>query len=218
MDSDRLAEARALMVEQQLRGRGITDERVLAVMAIVPRHEFVSVDRREHAYSDEPVPIPAGQTVSQPYIVAAMIESLRLQASDKVLEIGTGTGYQAAVLSQLSRSVFTIERHETLAAIAGENLRQLGYLHVTVVVGDGTRGLPEHAPYDAIIVAAAAPRVPPALLEQLAEGGRLIIPVGSRHEQFLHLLYKHDDRVTTSVLEPCRFVPLLGEEGFEGGD
>ena len=215
MAFDPYEQVRLKMVGEQLRGRGIRDERVLAAMSRVPRHEFVAREFQDKAYGDYPVPVPAQQTVSQPYIVAAMIESLELLGYEKALEIGTGTGYQAAVLAELARVVYTIERHETLARIARENLERLGYRNVQVVHGDGTLGLPQHAPFDAIIVAAAAPQVPPALVEQLASDGRMIVPVGTRESQTLQLIHKRGEGVLATTLEGCRFVPLLGEEGFE---
>jgi protein-L-isoaspartate(D-aspartate) O-methyltransferase len=218
MAFDPYQQARLRMVDEQLRGRGIRDERVLAAMSRVPRHEFVSREFQDKAYGDYPVPVPARQTVSQPYIVAAMIESLRLQGQEKVLEIGTGTGYQAAVLAELAHVVYTIERKETLARIARQNLERLRYGNVQVVYGDGTLGLPQHAPFDAIIVAAAAPQVPPALVEQLAPDGRMILPVGTRESQALQLIHKSGEEVLATTLEGCRFVPLLGEEGFEETD
>jgi protein-L-isoaspartate(D-aspartate) O-methyltransferase len=215
MALDPYEQARLRMVDEQLHGRGIRDERVLGAMSRVPRHEFVAREFADKAYGDYPVPVPARQTVSQPYIVAAMIESLHLQDHEKVLEIGTGTGYQAAVLAELARVVYTIERHETLAGLARENLERLGYRNVQVVYGDGTVGLPQHAPFDAIIVAAAAPQVPPALVEQLAPDGRMILPVGTRESQALQLIYRRGEELLATTLEGCRFVPLLGEEGFE---
>lgn len=204
---------RQAMVEQQLRRRGIHDERVLQAMEQVPRHEFISVESRYRAYRDEPVAIGEEQTISQPYIVAIMTQLLAVEPENTVLEIGTGTGYQAAVLSRLSQQVYTIERHASLAVRSGENFRRLGYDNVEVVVGDGTRGLPEHAPYHRILVAAAAPSVPRALMEQLAEDGRMIMPVGTPDLQVLQLVRKSRGEIFTSNLEGCRFVPLIGEGG-----
>jgi protein-L-isoaspartate(D-aspartate) O-methyltransferase len=205
---------RQAMVEQQLRRRGIHDERVLRAMAEVPRHEFIPQDSRHRAYRDEPVAIGEEQTISQPYIVGIMTQLLAVEPEDAALEIGTGTGYQAAVLSRLARQVYTVERHAPLAARAGENFRRLGYENVEVVVGDGTLGLREHAPYNRILVAAAAPSVPRPLIEQLAEDGRLIIPVGTADAQVLQLVRKSRGEIFTSNLEGCRFVPLIGEGGF----
>ena len=203
------------MVERQLRKRGVRDERVLAAMLSVPRHEFVPAELAGEAYGDRPLPIGHGQTISQPFMVAAMAEALRLSGSERVLEIGTGCGYQAAVLSLLGREVHTIEMHEDLAAEAGERLRRLGYNNVLVHVGDGTLGWPDAAPYEAILVTAAAPDVPPPLVAQLAEAGRLIVPVGTPDEQRLLYLEKHGDALTQHVLYHCRFVPLIGQYGWK---
>lgn len=201
------------MVEQQLRRRGIHDERMLQAMQEVPRHQFVPQERRHRAYQDEPVPIGENQTISQPYIVAIMTQLLAVEPENVVLEVGTGTGYQAAVLSRLARQVYSIERHPSLAEQARETFLRLGFGNIDVVVGDGTRGLAAHAPYDRILVAAAAPRIPPPLIEQLAEGGRLIMPVGTPDLQVLQLLRKSQEELFTSNLEGCRFVPLVGEAG-----
>lgn len=202
------------MVEQQLRRRGIHDERVLRAMEDVPRHEFIPEERRNRAYQDEPVPIGEDQTISQPYMVAIMTQLLAVEPENTVLEVGTGTGYQAAVLSRLARQVYTIERHASLAKRAREILLRIGYENVEVIVGDGTRGLPEYAPHNRILVAAAAPSVPPPLIEQLAEAGRMIIPVGTPDIQVLQLVRKNQGEIFTSNLEGCRFVPLVGEGGF----
>ena len=203
------------MIEEQLRARGVRDERVLAAMAKVPREAFVSAGDRSQAYGDFPLPIGAGQTISQPYMVAAMVEILDLQAGDRVLEVGTGTGYEAAVLGELAGEVWTAERHVELADRARDILEGLGYTNIHVLHADGSRGIPEEAPFDKILVAAGAPRVPEALVTQLAEGGRLVVPVGSRHEQQLQLVRKAGDQVTVSMHELCRFVPLVGEAGWE---
>jgi protein-L-isoaspartate(D-aspartate) O-methyltransferase len=203
------------MLEKQLRRRGIHDAPVLAAMAEVPRHEFVSEDVRAHAYDDLPLPIGGGQTISQPYIVAAMTAALHLQPGDRVLEIGTGCGYHAAVLSRLAKEVFTIERRPELASSASATLARLGYLNAHVHCGDGTLGFPELAPFDAILVAAAAPAVPKPLLAQLAEGGRIILPVGGAEHQELQLIEKRGDTFPTKMLEGCRFVPLLGYHGWQ---
>lgn len=202
------------MVEQQLRRRGIHDERVLRAMEEVPRHEFIPEARRHRAYQDEPVPIGEEQTISQPYMVAIMTQLLAVEPENTVLEVGTGTGYQAAVLSRLARKVYTVERHASLADRAREIFRRLGYENIEIVVGDGTRGFLERAPYHRILVAAAAPGVPAALIEQLAEGGRMIIPVGTSDMQVLQLVRKNQGEIFTSNLEGCRFVPLVGEGGF----
>ena len=209
------AALRVEMIEKQLRRRGISDAAVLAVMAAVPRHEFVAEELRSHAYDDLPLPIGGGQTISQPYMVAAMTAALRLQPSDRVLEIGTGCGYHAAVLSRLAKEVFTIERWPELASTASARLARLGYPNAHVHCGDGTLGLPELAPFDAILVAAAAPAVPKPLLAQLAEGGRMILPVGNTEHQELRLIEKHGDAFPTKMLEGCRFVPLVGYHGWQ---
>lgn len=214
-DSDPFKARRLAMVEDQLRRRGLQDEAVLRAMSEVPRHEFIPESSRNESYEDCPVPIGEGQTISQPYIVAAMISALQVSSSQKVLEVGSGTGYEAAVLSRLAAEVFTIERHPSLAEKSREILKHLGYENVTVITGDGTRGLPEHAPYDRIIVAAAAPSVPDPLLQELAENGRMIMPVGSPEMQYLKLMRKSQGEFFTSSLEGCRFVPLVGEGGFE---
>ncbi len=205
----------AEMIEKQLRRRGVHDAAVLSAMTAVPRHEFVSDEVRAHAYDDLPLPIGGGQTISQPYIVAAMTTALHLQPGDRVLEIGTGCGYQAAVLSRLAKEVFSIERRPELASSAAAKLAQLGYSNAHVHCGDGTLGLPELAPFDAILVAAAAPAVPRPLLAQLAEGGRLILPVGDAEHQELQLIEKHGDAFPTRMLEGCRFVPLVGYHGWQ---
>ena len=202
------------MVATQLRHRGIRDERVLAAMEHVPRHLFVPVDKLRQAYDDQPIIIEAEQTISQPYIVAAMLEALRLRPEDLVLEIGTGSGYQTALLAELAARVWSVERYPVLAQSAAERLRKLGYSNAEVSVGDGTLGLLQHAPYDAIIVSAAAPRVPQPLQDQLAEGGRLIVPVGGADNQQLQLVHKQAGEVLTTFLDSCRFVPLIGREGF----
>jgi len=203
------------MVEEQLKGRGIRDERVLAAMSKVPREEFVSTTDAASAYGDYPLPIGAGQTISQPYIVASMLESLQLRAKDRVLEVGTGTGYQAAILAELSAEVWTVERQAELADKAQQILSRLNYGNVHVVQGDGSRGLPENSPYDKIVVAAAAPRVPDNLVTQLADGGVMVVPVGNRFEQQLQVVRKLHDRIAVTAHELCRFVPLVGEQGWE---
>ena len=202
------------MVDTQLLQRGIRDERVLTAMARVPRHEFVADPYRAQAYDDNPLPIGEGQTISQPYIVALMLEMLELSEEDIVLEIGTGSGYQTALLAQLSRHVYSIERHAALAAKAQAVLAKLGYTNVTIEVGDGSKGLPAHAPFDGIVVSAAAPDLPQALFEQLKEGGRLVVPVGPTEAQFLQLVTKKEGKPILSEQIPCRFVPLIGEQGY----
>ncbi len=213
---DGFAQARQEMVEMQIRRRHITDSRVLECLERVPRHEFVPAEFRDRAYEDAPLPIGEGQTISQPYIVAAMTAALRLQGDERVLEIGTGLGYQAAVLACLAREVFTVEFRSELATEAAERLARLGYKNAHVHCGDGTLGLQEFAPYDAILVAAAAPSVPAPLLAQLAEGGRIVVPVGDVENQDLRLVERNHDSFRTTMLEPCRFVPLLGAYGWKG--
>ena len=205
------------MVEAQLRARGIRDERVLAAMSRVARQEFVPAEYRDQAYDDHPIPIGEGQTVSQPYIVAIMLQALALDSSDSVLEIGTGSGYQTALLAELTRQVYSVERHASLARMAEATLVHLGYNNVRVLLGDGSNGLPEHAPFDAIVVSAAAPQIPPPLLEQLNEGGRMVIPVGPAHAQELQFVRKKAGQSLVVSLEGCRFVPLIGSEGYRSG-
>lgn len=206
---DRYAVERQRMVETQLRARGIRDPRLLRAMADIPRHEFVQARYRDQAYEDHPLPIDAGQTISQPYIVALMLELLQLEPTSKVLEIGTGSGYQAAVLSQVAGQVYTVERHPELARQAAETLSRLGLTNVSVLTGDGSLGLAEQAPFDAIVVAAAASQIPPALFEQLREGGRMVIPVGPPEAQELQLVRKQDGKALITLREGCRFVPLI---------
>jgi len=212
-DESAFSKARLEMVEQQLRRRGIRDPRVLQTMAEVPRHLFVPEPWRFSAYADGPLPIGENQTISQPYIVALMSEALELTGAETVLEIGTGSGYQAAILSRLAQKVYSIEILPTLAETARLLLTHLGYGNVTVIVGDGNFGWKEGAPYDAIIVTAAAPQIPQALLDQLAEGGRMVLPVVvDGDEQHLLRLRKQGDRITREDLGAVRFVPLVGSE------
>jgi protein-L-isoaspartate(D-aspartate) O-methyltransferase len=208
-------ELRDAMVETQIRKRGIADERVLRAMRSVPRHEFVESHWKNVAYTDEPLPIGGGQTISQPYIVAVMCAAVHLESMEKVLEIGTGCGYQAAVLSCLAREVHTVEYREELASGARERLQRLGYGNIHVYCGDGSLGLAAFAPYDGIVVAAAAPHVPEPLAQQLTEGGRMIVPVGGEEHQVLLLLTKHGGKFSSERKEPCRFVPLLGRHGWK---
>lgn len=215
LESKAYATQRAEMVEKQLRRRGIEDNCVLGAMLAVPRHEFVAEELRARAHEDVPLPIGSGQTISQPYIVAAMTAALRLRPTDRALEIGAGCGYQAAVLSVLAKEVFTIERRAELASTASERLGRLGYPNVHVHCGDGTLGLPEFAPFDAILVAAAAPAAPRPLLAQLAEGGRMIIPVGDADNQELQLMEKRAGKLFTKTMEGCRFVPLVGYHAWQ---
>ena len=210
-----LDEERLAMVRAQLAGRGIVDSRVLDAMARVPRHLFVPEEIREHAYQDRALPIAEQQTISQPFIVALMAQALMLRGDERVLEIGTGSGYAAAVLSLLAAEVYTIERWPSLADAAARRLDQLGYTNAHVVLGDGTGGMPEQAPFDGIVVAAAAPWAPKPLREQLADGGRLVIPVGGRDEQLLLRLIRHGDDFRTEQLSGVRFVPLIGAHAWE---
>jgi protein-L-isoaspartate(D-aspartate) O-methyltransferase len=202
-------------VQQQLRGRDVRDERVLAAMEKVPRELFVPPELKSRAYEDEALPIGAGQTISQPYMVARICEALGLRGGERVLDVGTGSGYQAAVLAELAGEVHSIERIPELAHRARENLAAAGYDNVRVHVGDGTLGDSEHAPFDAIAVAAAAPELPPSLYDQLRPNGRLVIPVGSRRGQDLQLVVRSPEGPAVVSTVPCRFVPLVGEEGFE---
>lgn len=203
------------MVEEQLQRRGITDERLLDAMRRVPRHQFVSEEQWQQAYADHPIVIPEHQTTSQPYIIAAMIQAAAIRPQDRVLEVGAGSGYQTALLAELAAQVVAVERYVTLAESAQAKLQRLGYRNVVVVAGDGTLGWMPAAPFDAIIVAAAAPRVPPKLLDQLAPDGNLVIPVGEAQQQVLQLFHKHPDgAVSRTLLEGCRFVPLIGQHGF----
>jgi protein-L-isoaspartate(D-aspartate) O-methyltransferase len=197
------------MVAEQLRARGIGDERVLAAMESVPRHEFAPERYRDQAYEDHPVPIAEGQTISQPYIVAVMLQALELSPQDHVLEIGTGSGYVTALLAELTASVVSIERHAYLADSARAKLAAMAYGNVRVMTGDGTEGFPEAAPYDAILVSAGAQEMPRALLSQLAKGGRLMIPVGAGDTQQLCLIRSENGQAKTQFRELCRFVPLL---------
>ena len=202
------------MVERQLRRRGVHDERVLSAMARVPRELFLPEDVRERAYDDAAVPIGGGQTMSQPYIVAKMSELLSLDGDERVLDVGTGSGYHAAVLAELADEVVTIERVRALAERARAALAAAGYDDVDARVGDGTLGVPDRAPYDAIAVAAATPVLPASLYEQLKLGGRIVVPVGGRANQRLELIVKSPEGAAVVRSVPCRFVPLVGEEGF----
>jgi protein-L-isoaspartate(D-aspartate) O-methyltransferase len=213
-NSDRFHSERLSMVENQLRRRGIRDEGLLRAMEQVPRHEFIPEEFRDHSYEDRPIPIGEDQTISQPYIVAAMISALQVEPANIVLEVGTGTGYQAAILSCIAHHVFTIERHATLAQEAKRLFQRLGFSNITVALGDGSLGLPEHAPFDRIIVAAAAPSLPEPLVQQLRDPGRIVVPLGTADAQVLHLIRKEQRETFTRTLESCRFVPLVGAGGF----
>jgi protein-L-isoaspartate(D-aspartate) O-methyltransferase len=207
---DPTAEARKRMVEEQIEARGVRDPRVLDAMRQVPRHELVPASQRDRAYEDRPLPIGHGQTISQPYVVAAMTDALQLTGGERVLEIGTGSGYQAAILSKLAKEVYSIEIVPELAQRARADLARLGYANVEVRQGDGWRGWPEKAPFDAIVVTAAPEEVPPDLIAQLAVGGRLVIPVGGREQQLM-VVRKTPEGITREVLFGVRFVPMRGE-------
>jgi protein-L-isoaspartate(D-aspartate) O-methyltransferase len=202
---------RLRMVQSQLRDRGISDERVLAAFAQVPRHEFTSEFYRDQAYEDHPLPIGEGQTISQPYIVALMLKALSIQPSDRVLEVGTGSGYATALLAELAAQVVSIERHTALADGAQAVLARLGYTNVKIITGDGSLGFAAEAPYNAILVSAAARELPQSVVEQLAEGGRMIIPIGPEDSQQLQLVQIKDGQPHVTPRELCRFVPLVSE-------
>jgi protein-L-isoaspartate(D-aspartate) O-methyltransferase len=217
MLEDEFATIRNRMVDTQIEGRGVTNPRVLAAMRRVPRHRFVPQGLWDQAYNDYPLPIGEDQTISQPYIVALMTEALELKEGDRVLEIGTGSGYQAAVLAELAFAVYSIDRLGSLTEKAQKVLAALGYHNLHVRVGDGTLGWPEEAPFDAILVTAGAPQVPRPLVEQLALGGRLVIPVGDRFSQTLTRVRKFKDGVKYDYLGGCRFVRLIGQYGWPAG-
>jgi protein-L-isoaspartate(D-aspartate) O-methyltransferase len=204
------------MVDTQLSRRGIHDQRVLNAMLVIPREEFVPAKFRDEAYSDAPLPIGYGQTITQPYMIALMAQSLELRGTEKVLDVGTGSGYHAAELGALARWLISIERIPELAAIASDNLRRTGRdTNVTVLTGDGSLGVPEESPFDAISIAAASPYPPPTLLAQLSDPGILVIPVGGRDEQDLQVIRRHNGKITTRIASGCRFVPLIGREGWD---
>ena len=206
---------RFAMVRAQLEQRGIHDRRVLEAMATVPRHLFVPEESRDQAYGDHALPISEGQTISQPFVVALMAQALNLTKSDRVLEIGAGSGYAAAVFSLLAGEVYAIERYAGLAQAAEARLHELGYTNVQIIIGDGTAGLPPYAPFDAIVVSAAAPWVPQPLREQLGEGGRMVIPVGGHNEQVLLRVTRQDHQINTERMGEVRFVPLIGDHAWE---
>jgi protein-L-isoaspartate(D-aspartate) O-methyltransferase len=206
---------RRQMVEMQLRRRGIRDERVLDAMLHVPRHEFVPREFMELAYQDRALPIGPVETISQPYMVAAMTAAAAVEPGDKVLEVGTGSGYQAAILADLGARVYSVERNCRLADKARATLARLGYSGVEVICGDGTEGYAAAAPYRVILVTAGSPRIPSALIDQLAEGGHLVIPVGSREMQNLELIQKTAAGTSTQLLDACQFVPLTGKHGWQ---
>ena len=201
------------MVRRQIAGRGVGDPAALEAMRSVPRHEFVPAEHRDRAYADRPLPIGRGQTISQPYIVAYMTEALELSPEDRVLEVGTGCGYQTAVLAEIAREVWSVEIVPSLARRAALTLRELGYENARVVAGDGRRGLPGAAPFDAILLTAAPPRVPDPLFEQLAEGGRLVAPVGAGFSQTIRRWRRRDAELETEKLIGVRFVPMTGDSG-----
>lgn len=205
---------RQLMVERQLKARGIFDQRVLAAMSKVSREDFIAPELQQHAYEDRPLAIGCAQTISQPYIVASMLQAAELRSEDCVLELGTGSGYQTALLAEIVQSVVSIERHVYLAEIARVRLSRLGYTNVEIVVGDGTLGHAPRAPYDVILVSAAAPHIPQPLVDQLSVGGRMVLPVGNRDLQDLVLVHKDENGVRQIRLDGCAFVPLIGEVGF----
>ena len=210
------ATLRREMVEYQIAARGVRDQRVLEAMRTVPREAFVPERLAEFAYEDTPLPIEEEQTISQPYVVAAMAEALELGPDDRVLEVGAGSGYAAVVLSRIAREVWAIERHRTLANLAQQRMEKLGSTNVHIRHGDGSLGWPEHAPYQAIVVAAGGPEVPPALIDQLAPGGRLVIPIGRdlRLQQLVRVRKLEDGRIERDDLGSVRFVPLVGEQGW----
>jgi protein-L-isoaspartate(D-aspartate) O-methyltransferase len=214
-DQDRFTLQRERMVRSQIEARGIVDERVLDAMLTVPRHRFVPPHLEGSAYRDSPLPIGQGQTISQPYIVALMTEMLQLKGHEKVLEVGTGSGYQAAILGQLANEVVTVERIPALAEEASSLLAQLGYTNIRVEVSDGTQGWEADAPYDAIIITAAAPEVPEPVQEQLADGGRLLVPVGPRWTQTLVRVHRAGDQFRIEQSIGVAFVPLIGKHGWQ---
>ncbi len=214
MEEQQLRSAKRKMLHRQLRDRGIVDPRVLEAMEKIPRERFVPFELVDQAYADRALGIGCGQTISQPFIVALMTEALELDGSETVLEIGTGSGYQTAILAELAREVLSIERKSPLVGQARKTLDELGYRNVTIRIGDGTLGWPERAPFSRIIATAMAYECPPALFEQLAEGGILVIPLGDRESQILEAIRKIEGRMQSIALSGCRFVPLIGEQGW----
>ena len=215
MTEDQFVALRDRMVDQQIRARGVVDPRVLAAVRQVPRHLFIPQHLWDQAYNDYPLPIGADQTISQPYIVALMTEILEVKETDRILELGTGSGYQAAILAELAAQVFSIDRMGDLARHAKEMLDSLGYKNVQIRVGDGTLGWPEESPFDAIMVTAAAPMIPARLVGQLKDGGGLVIPVGDRYSQLLQVIVKSGETTEETPLCRCVFVPLIGRNGWE---
>lgn len=210
----RFDERRARMVEEQIKARGLTDERLLTAFRKIPRHLFVAEERQHEAYEDHPIPIASGQTISQPYMVALMTAHLRLQGHERVLEIGTGSGYQTAILAELALEVFSVERLPELLSAVSQRLQGLGYLNVHLSAGNGSLGWPEHAPYDAILVGAAAPDVPAPLVDQLTDHGSMVLPIGPQNAQLLHVVEKRGGMVVRKAVASCVFVPLLGRYGW----
>jgi protein-L-isoaspartate(D-aspartate) O-methyltransferase len=215
---DPTAARREAMVREQIQARGVTDRRVLEAMRAVPRHLFVPQELARAAYQDSPLPIGEGQTISQPYIVALMTELLETGPEQRVLEIGTGSGYQTAVLCEMTRFVYSLERYPALGEHASQLLNDLGYHNVEVYIGDGSQGLPDMAPFDAIIVTAAAPAIPGPLRAQMANGGRLVLPIGDQYQQYLQRVRRSGDSWTIEYLIPVMFVPLYGRHGFTPPD
>lgn len=213
---DFMENARSRMVDEQLLSRGIQDELVLNAFRSVPRHDFVPPEYLDSAYGDHPIPIGERQTISQPYMVALMTQCLALKGGERVLEIGTGSGYQMAILSRIVKEVYSVERFAGLAAAAEARIKRLGYTNSMIKVGDGTLGWEENAPYDGIVVTAGAPDTPPSLLRQLKDGGRLVIPVGGQFGQVLTVAEKHGAGIKTAEVCGCTFVPLIGKEGWKG--
>jgi protein-L-isoaspartate(D-aspartate) O-methyltransferase len=209
-DIEQTAPARAKMVQQHLIERGVKDPRVLQAFRVVPRHRFLPPENRRLAYDDESIPIGEGQTSTPPFDMAFMTETLRLKPTDKVYEVGTGSGYQASILGQVAKDVYSVEIHKPLGERAAKVIKDLGYTNVHTRVGDGYEGWPEAAPFDAIIVTCAPTKVPPPLVEQLKEGGRLVIPIGNRFDQVVHLMIKKDGKLTDTLLRPTLFVPMTG--------
>ena len=207
-------EQRARMVAEQIQGRGLTDVRLLEAFRKIPRHLFVPPEEQEAAYTDHPLPIGSGQTISQPYMVALMVSLLRLQGHERVLEIGTGSGYQTAILSELALEVFSIERLPELLPAAKQRLEAMGCLNVRLSAGNGSLGWPGHAPYDAVLVSAAAPELPLPLVEQLAEHGRMVVPIGSQTAQMLNHIERHQGDLVRTEITSCVFVPLRGQCGW----
>lgn len=208
-------DAQSRMIEDQLLPRGVRDELVINAFRAVPRQDFVPMEYRDEAYADYPLPIGHGQTVSQPYMVALQTQCLALKGGERVLEIGTGSGYQAAILSRIAKEVYSVERFAELAAAAEARMKKLGYLNFKIKVGDGTLGWEERAPYDGIVVTAGAPGIPPDLVKQLKEGGRLVIPIRSELGQVLTIVEKHGTDIKTMEVCGCVFVPLIGKEGWK---